>query len=320
MRRFLRISQEAAFGVFPTSSPVQIYVRLDQADAFKVMTQPEFWTIMSGSGFAVPALFGSQVSSLGATLSIPFDYAQAAFMLEWSSGIINSAQTSPWTTSEIAGDLASCSVEYGWSNYDGTIRRKRFLGCKVMGMSISCSRDAPVARLNLTLVGSTPQGNSYDSSSDPSASAFPAPADSVFPTSTVLFQHLKSGLTINNVARSNFQSLGFNVQNRMRPYFDESRFANLIRFNGRTTSLSGVSRLKATPDDRTAYESATTQGSANTIEWNNGSHTITLTMNAQNYFSQIGESFPIDEEIYYAWTLNNLLDTSATTDWTFAVT
>jgi hypothetical protein len=320
MRRFLRISQEAAFGVFPTSSPIQIEVRLDQADAFKVMTQPEFWTIMSGSGFAVPALFGTQVTALGATLSIPLDYAQAAFLLGWACQIINSGQTSPWTTTEIAGDLASCSIEYGWSNYDGTIRRKRFLGCKVMSLSLACSRDAPVCRANFAIVGSTPQGNSYDSSTDPSAGAFPMPADSAFPTTPVLFQHLKSGLTINNVSRSNFQSIGFNVQNRMKPYFDENRFANLIRFNGRTTTLSGVSRLKATPDDRTSYESATTMGSANTVEWNNGTHTITATLNAQNYFSQVGESFPLDEEIYFAWTLQNLLDTSATTDWTFAVT
>ena len=29
---------------------------------------------------------------------------------------------------------------------------------------------------------------------------------------------------------------------------------------------------------------------------------------------------PLDEEIYYGWTVQNMLDTSATTDWTFAVT
>ena len=83
----------------------------------------------------------------------------------------------------------------------------------------------------------------------------------MFPTSPVLFQHLKSGLTINNTAHTNFQSLAFNCTNRIKPYFDESRFANLIRFNGRTTTLSGNSRLKASPDDRTSYESATTLGS-----------------------------------------------------------
>jgi hypothetical protein len=320
MRRFLRISQEAAFGVFPTSSPVQIYVRVDQPDSFRVMHQPEFWQIMSGSGFAVPALMGSQVSALGMTLTVPLDYAQLAFLMGWCGQIINTGQTSPWVTTEIAGDLASCSIEEGWTNYDGTIRRKRNLGCKVASFSVACSRDNPVARLTMQIIGSTPQGNAYDSSTDPTAIQFPAPADSVFPTTPVLFQHLKSNLTVDNVARSNFQSINFNVQNRIRPYFDESRFANLIRFNGRTTTLSGNSRLKSTPDDRTAYESVTQQISANTVEWTNGSHSLTLTLNNQNFFTGINEHFPIDEEIYYDWTLSNFLDTSATTDWTFAVT
>jgi len=320
MRRFIRISQEAAFGVFPTSSPVQIYVRLDTPDSFKVMHDPQFWEIMSGSGFAVPALFGSQVSALGMTLKVPLDYSQAAFLLGWCGLPINSAQTSPWTTAEIAGDLASCSIEEGWSNVDGTIRRKRNLGCKVVQWGLSSSKDAPVTYLNMSIIGSTPQGNAYDSSTDPTAIQFPAPADSAFPTSPVLFQHLKSGLTVNNVARSNFQSLNFSVTNRIKPYWDESRFANLIRFNGRTTTVGGSSRLKATPDDRTSYESAATMGSANTIEFNNGTHTITFTLNGQNYWGSIGEQFPLDEEIYFNWTLKNLLDTTATTDWTFAVT
>jgi hypothetical protein len=320
MRRFLRISEEAAFAVFPTSSPVQFYLRLDQGDSFSVMHKPEFWQIMSGSGFAVPALFGSQVSPLGMTLSIPLDYGNAAALLGWACQIINTGQTLPWTTTEIAGDLASATVEEAWSNFDGTIRRKRNLGCKVGSLSISCSRDSPVARLNMGIIGSTPQGNAYDGSTDPSAANFPAPADSVFLDNPVLFQHLKSGLTIGNTARSNFQSINFTVQNRIKPYFDEDRFANLIRFNGRTTTLSGVSRLKATPDDRTSYESAATIGSANTLAFVNGSHSVTFTLNAQNYFSQIGEQFTLDEEIYYAWTLSNLLDTAATTDFTFAVT
>lgn len=317
MKRFLRITEEATFGTY-ASGGTAIYIRLDQPKAFQVMTKPEFWTIMSGSGFAVPALFGSQTSPLGATLSCPLDYAQAAQLLNWGATRINTGQTSPWTTGEIPGDLASCTIDYGWTYTDtGNLRTKRFLGCKVAQWSVACSRDQPVARLNLTIIGSTPQGNSYDSSTDPTLTV---PADSVFPTSPVLFQHLKGNLTINNVARSNFQSLTIASQNTIRPYFDESRFANLIRMNGRSTTLSGSFRLKSTPDDRTAYESATPLASANTIEWNNGSHTITVNLNAQNYFNQIDENFPLDEEIYYDFAIQNLLDTVATTDFTIAVT
>ena len=217
-------------------------------------------------------------------------------------------------TTEIAGDLASCTLDYQWSNVDGTMRAKRFLGGKVATMQLTGSRQSPVVYLELGIVASTPQGNSYDSSVDPTL-AFPA--DSTLPTTPVLFEHLRGGLTLNNVARTNFQSIGISVQNRLKAYFDESRFANLIRLGGRTTTVTGNSRLKASPDDRTAYESATTLGSANTLVFGNGTHTITFTLNAQNYFSSLNESFPLDEEIYYSWTVQNLLDTAAAEDMHF---
>lgn len=314
MKRFLTITQEAAFGTYHSVSPVAINIRLDTPDSFKVMTVPEFWTIMSGSGFAVPALFGTQTTGLAATLRTPLDYAQASFLLGWALTRINAGQTTPWTTTEIAGDLASCTCDYGWSYVDGTFRTKRFLGTKVATLRLTGSRSSPVVYLELGLVASTPQGNTYDSSVDPTLSV---PADSTFPTTPVLFEHLRGGLTINNVARSNFQSIGLSVQNRLKAYFDESRFANLIRLNGRSTTLTGNSRLKATPDDRTSYESAATLASANTAVFTNGTHTITFTLNAQNYFSSINEHFPLDEEIYYDWSVQNLLDTAAAEDFHF---
>lgn len=314
MKRFLTITQEAAFGVYHVASPVAINLRLDTPDSFRVMTVPEFWTIMSGSGFAVPALYGTQTTGLAATLRTPLDYAQASFLLGWSFTRINAGQTAPWTTTEIAGDLASCTCDYGWTNVDGTLRTKRFLGTKVATARLTGSRSSPVVYLELGLVASTPQGNTFDSSPDPTLSA---PADSTFPTTPVLFQHARGGLTINNVAHTNFQSLTLNVQNRLKAYFDESRFANLIRMNGRGTTLSGNSRLKASPDDRAAYESATTLASANTLVFANGTHTITFTLNAQNYFSSINEHFPLDEEIYYDWTVQNQLDPAATEDFHF---
>lgn len=307
MKRSLVITQESAFGTYHSVSPTAIYPRLDSADAFKVMTVPEFWTIMNGSGFAVPTLYGTQTTGLAATLSFPLCYSQASFVLGWALQRINAGQTSPWTTTEIAGDLASCTLDYIWTNVDGTERTKRFLGAKVMSISLSASRDNPVMRCQLGLVAGTPQGNSYDSSVDPTLTD---PALSSYPTDPVLFQHLKSGLTINGTARSNFQSIGLSVSNRMKAYFDESRFANLIRMNGRTTKIAGNSRLKATPDDRSAYEAGTDLSGTNTLAFTNGTHTITFTLSANNYFDSIAEHFGLDEEIYYDWSISNLLDTT----------
>src|SRR5438270_7971347 len=124
MKRFLTLTQEGVFGTFHSSSPVQIHIRLDQTDSFKVMTTPEFWQIMSGSGFAVPALFGSETTGLAATLQCPLCYSQASFLLGLGLPRINAGQTAPWVTTELAGDLASATADFGWTNFDGTIRRK----------------------------------------------------------------------------------------------------------------------------------------------------------------------------------------------------
>ncbi len=312
MKRFLQLTQEGVFGTFHSSSPVQIFPRLSSADSFRVMTTPEFWEIMSGSGFAVPALQGTETTGLAATLTVPLCYSQASFLLGAAFTRINSGQTSPWVTTEIAGDLASFTADYGWTNVDGTIRRKRFLGCKIVTTELSGSRDSQLVMATFGIIGSTPQGNSFDASSDPDGTALPEPADSVFPTDPVLFEHARSGLHINNVARSNFQSLSFSVQSKCKAYFDESRFANLIRMNGRTTTLSGNSRLKASPDDRATYEAATNLIDANTLVFTNGTHTITLDLQGKNFFTSIGESFPLDEEIYFGWSIKNQLDTSET--------
>ncbi len=312
MKRWLRLSQEGVFGTFHTSSPVQIWPRLSSADSFKVMTTPEFWTIMSGSGFAVEALVGTQTTGLAATLTCPLCYAEASFLLGGALTRINSGQTAPWVTTEIAGDLASFTADYAWTNVDGTIRRKRFLGCKIVTVELSGSRDSQVVMGTFGIIGSTPQGNSFDASSDPDGTVLPEPADSVFSTDPVLFEHARSGLHINNVARSNFQSLSFSCQSKCKAYFDESRFANLIRMNGRTVTLSGNSRLKATPDDRALYEAATNLIDVNTLVFTNGTHTITLDFQGANYFTSIGEAFPLDEEIYFSWAVKNQLDTSET--------
>jgi hypothetical protein len=319
MKRFVRITQESVFGVYHAANP-SIYIRIDQPKAFQVMTKPEYWSIMNGSGFAVQSLAGTEVTGLGATLSTPLDYAQAAFLLGWASSRINAAQTLPWPTGEIPGDLASATVDYAWSNTDdGSLRTKRFLGVKVAGFGVGHSRENPIARLNLTLIGSTPQGNTYDASSDPTLTE---PADTVFPTTPVLFQHLRGGFTIDGALRSNFQSISMSVQNKTKAYFDEFRFANMVRMSGRNLGVSGSFRLKSTFDDRTSYEAGHILGS-NIAVWTGpgGTHTITMNMGARNYFNMIDENFPLDEEIYYDFAIQNMLDpTSGSTDFAITVT
>jgi hypothetical protein len=312
MLRFIRITQEATFGTY-NGSGSSINVRLSGDNSFTPMTDPEWWEIMDGSGYGAPVAMGSQTSALTATLVTEVTYTQAQFLLGWGLQRVNSGQTSPWTTGELPNDLASCTVDFAWSYFDTAVpRRKRFLGVKPGNIRLACSRESPKLMLSMQLIGSTPQGNSFDGSNDPTSTAFPQPALTAYPTDCVLFQHLKGQVSVGGTSRSNFESMEFNVASVLNPYFDESRFANSIRLGGRRITASSRFRNKSTVDDRTTYESATVQAAS--LEWTNGTHSITLGMNSQNYIRPYKEDLPLQREIYYNIGLASLLDQTAGND------
>ena len=89
--------------------------------------------------------------------------------------------TAPWTTTEPVGDLASVAIYHGIARSDGTVKRRVYLGCKVDSWDLEVSESGTIATLSLDITGSTPQGNQFDSSSDPTSGAFPAPTDAQLP-------------------------------------------------------------------------------------------------------------------------------------------
>ena len=169
-----------------------------------------------------------------------------------------------------------------------------------------------------TLVGSTPQGNSFDGSVDPTSTVFPEPALTAYPSDVVLFQHLKGYVSIGGTSRSNFENWEFSAHGTLNAYFDESRFANSIRLGGRRITASTRMRNKSNVDDRTTYESATVQAAS--LEWTNGVHSITLGMNTQNYIRPYKEDLPLDHEVYNNMGISSLLDQTAGNDLALAFT
>jgi hypothetical protein len=312
MKRFIRITQEAVYGTY-ASGGTAINIRLSGNNAFTPMTDPEFWSVMDGSGLSEQVLFGSETSALGATLTTELTYSQAQFLLGWGLTRINGAQTAPWTTAELPNDLASCTIDFAWSQFDvTTMKRKRFTGCKVASVGLAGARgpgDGAKMMLTMAILGSTPQGNSFDASSDPTAVAFPEPALTVFPTDIVTFQHLRGGFSVATVSRTNFESINVSVNNNMNPYFDESRFANAMRLGGRSVTVGSRMRLKSTVDDRATYEQAAAQ--ALSLTWAGGGHTIVLNLQSRNLINPYKEDLPLDREVYYPLTYNGHLDQTA---------
>jgi hypothetical protein len=315
MKRFLRVTEEAAFGTY-NAAGAAVYPRLSSSGAFALMQKPEYWTIMDGSGLGVQALAGTQTMALAGALVTEMGPTLAAFVMPFACNRINSGQTLPWVTTEAVNDLASATFDYARSNFDMSLRRKRYLGCKAASLGLACSRDQPKLMATLGLIGGTMQGNAYDSSADPDATAFPEPTCTEAPQDVYLFQQMSGHVTILGSSRTNFDSFSLQLQNNLKPYFDESHFANAIRMVGRTLTISLRCRLKSTPDDWAAYEQGTV-GTAS-FEFVNGANSMTIAMGAKCYINSIDEEAPIDDEHYYTLTLVNQLDPATCTD--FSVT
>ena len=123
-REFLMVVQESAFKV-PVTTPTvwttsttyglanaqAYYVRLDGGNAFTMRPRPtRTVTVPYGGGFDVPAYMTADKQECKGQLTLILTVGQAPMWLSWAFQRINTAQTTPWTTTEPAGDLASCSI------------------------------------------------------------------------------------------------------------------------------------------------------------------------------------------------------------------
>src|SRR5271165_2382246 len=185
-REFLMLVQESAFKVpvsspvvYPTASASAFYVRLDGANVFTMRPRPVMVAVPYGGGVAIDAFrVSDKIECKGRLVTKLYAGPLSQFLLQWGGQQINSGQTSPWTTTEPAGDLASVSCYHAITRSDGTIKRRVYLGTKVDGFDVDVSEDGTIATLSMDLSASTPQGNQFDSSTDPTAGTFPAPTDS----------------------------------------------------------------------------------------------------------------------------------------------
>jgi hypothetical protein len=319
-REFLYIVHESAY-LTPKSSPVvgtdAIYVRLDGSNAFKGRPKPVTVKVPYGGGVAIDAFVVSDKLAHKWTLSVLLYASQAQFLLSWAGVRIGGGGTTPWTTTEPVGDLGSCAIYHGITVNSGSTKRRVYLGSKVDQWTIEVSEDGTTVRLTLSGTSSTPQGNQFDSSSDPTSTPFPVPTDAQLAVDPYLFIHTNGDISIAST-RAQVTSLKITSKNKMGGKFFNSRFLQLYHFYGRETSLEASLVYALSPDDRTSFEGLTSL--AVTIEFNNGTHTFTLTFNAQNVFDDVDDDLPIDNIYLQNDTLANLYDSSAGSDFTLVFT
>jgi hypothetical protein len=330
LREFLMIVEESAYKT-PVVSPTvwttgttyglanasAHYFRLDGGNAFTMRPRPAgIVTVPYGGGFDVPAYSTSDKQECKGRLSVILSISQAPFLLSWAAQQVNGAQTAPWTTTEPAKDLASCSIYHGIARSDGSIKRRVYLGAKVDAWTLSVSEQSTVARLNLDLSASTPQGNQFDSSSDPTSGTFASPADNNFPVDPYLFLHAggTNFVTIGGSVRTAFTELAISSQNTLARRWYANRYIQLLRFMGRHTTVATRLLYGPSPDDRTNYEALASESCS--IELGNGTHSVTFGFNAQNVFHPFEDDLPLNDLYMQSSTSMNHWDASAGSDFT----
>lgn len=333
-REFLMIVQESAYKT-PLTAPVvwttasayktatAYYIRLDEGNAFTMRPRPQTVEIPYGGGLAIGAYRASDKMECRGNLRCKLTTQLAPFLLGWATTRVDTAQTQPWPNQEPAGDLASAAIYHAIMRDDGTFKRRVYLGCKVDSWNVDMSTDSTVGTANLGISGSTPQGNVYDGSVDPTATTFPAPADNNLPVDPYLFAHTQGQILIGGVNRVPITQLTMSGTNTLARSFFNQRFLGKLRFTGRQTNMAVRLEFVTTPDDRATYEGVMPYGVspfAVSVGWSNGVHTMIMNMNANNVFDPLDEDLGLQDLYYQSSTTNNLWDATAHSDFTLTFT
>lgn len=320
-REWLYVVRESALGT-PKASPVlgtdSTYIRLIDGNSFSMYAKPIIEEIPYGGGFAVTAEAISDHYECKGQLKTKLYPTQAQLLLDWATSRINSGQTSPWTTTELPGDLASMSVYHAIRQADGTYNRKVFGGCKVAGAKIEVSRQSTTAMLTLDLVACSQTGEATQTG-DPTTTPFPDPTDASYPTSPYTFFMTAGQMSIGGSTRTQYEDLTLNIQNVLDGQWFESNHLTILPFLGRASTLDTTLYLKISPDDRSAFEAITANAASVTLQNGVTGQNLTIQYNGQNTITDLPYDLPLNQVFKQKMTLKNRFDVSATQDLSFSL-
>jgi hypothetical protein len=313
IREYVQLTQESSFGVpvgSPTRGTSQIAIRLPGSNQQTMRPNPLIQAIPYGGGFSVIKDTVSDKTELKGTLTTPLCYSQASFLLGWAMERIGTGGTTPWTTSEVAQQFASCTLDHAIMYDDnGVFRRTRYTGCKVDGVKVTVSNDAQYATLALDIIASKYSGNTFDSSTDPTLTDDPLPLDSEFPTDFVLFVESGGGYTLGTGVRAEYTSLSLAGQHQHDVRYYGNRFVQVMRSFGTMYTLDSDFTLISSPDDRASFN--TIGALACQVVFTNGTHTLTFDFKGHNRIKGLDDDTPIGKIYGRKLSLENRYDSMA---------
>lgn len=323
-REYVRFVIESSYGT-PKSTPVvgtdAFYARLHDSDIFSGQMNPVLLDIPYGGGVNTPAdQVTDQTSTMFAFRTFLYPGAHSATLLNWCMTPVNVGRTAPWTTTDAGsvmpvGDLASLSFYHAIQMDDGSLDRRRYGGAKCLTWSLTASRQDPRWILSVTGQAIRDDLNAAGSVAYPDATEFPLPTEAQYPLGPYLFSHSAGGLTIVNTGstlRTQYESLTLGARNVVDPCYWESKYPSMMKFCGRTSSLSSRMRLKVSPNDLAWLQSATALKTSLVIT--NGTNTLTFQFNAKNYLKGVTRNLAIGQEYRRQVDVQNFFDPAAAAD------
>jgi hypothetical protein len=312
-REFLYIVQESALGT-PVGSPVlntsSLNVRLIDGNSFSMYAKPIQERIPYGGGLAITSEVISDHYEVKGTLKTKLYPVQAPMLLGWALQRINGAQTSPWTTTELVGDLASCTVYHAVRKNDGTYNRKAFGGVKVASARIEVSRDSTTAMLSLDLVACTQTGLGTDTG-DPTTTPFPVPTETQYPLGPYTFHQTAGQLSIGGATRTQYRDLTIAIANKLDGQWFESSGLSILNMYGRDSTLETTLYYKGTPDDRSPFEANTSMAASVTFENGVTGQNLTVNYNSVNWITDLPWDLPLESAYTQKMSLINTFDQTA---------
>lgn len=309
-REFLRLTQETAFNVFPTTPGVgsQLIVSLPQSNSFTMQPKVDPYMIRSAGFNNRRVMTGSFTADLPGNIMTYIRPNQAAYLFGLASNL----------TGGNCLDLASFTADNAWMLEDGSCspEYRRFTGCKC-NLSFQLTNTGQgslmLATMAIMAAGATP----LTGSGSISVTDFPTPAAGDYPDNTrpYSFFDCAGGLTIGG-ARTDFMSLGFDFGNILKSFRGETKYPSRISWRGRDPKLT-VKCLYKTLADRINYEAVTPVTVS--VTFTEGPNSVALNLHGVNVISNIEDDRPIDDFFVQTLTIENLIDTTAGTDLTVTV-
>lgn len=311
MRHQIKLWKETTWGVFPApTTPVKntdyIVPRLSTANPYTVRRKPKRWgPIRTFAQNNRRVLTGAQQWEISGAINFDLYPEQAAFV--FSSMIL------PAGSPEV---LPSVTIDHMIQMEDaaGTVIYQRYLGVRVASATIGATAEQPIFRVQLQVLAQAPPATAI------AAADFPDPPATDFPAGNpYLFQNMAAPgyLKLLGTDREpEHASFELSIENHLDATYNANAYPSRLKFCGRDVSWKDKIMF-LTAGDRAAFEAVTT--GACSAEINNGTHSVLLNFNAQNFAEQVDDDLQLDHAFYQEIAWRNQYDPAALSDLTVTV-